>query len=240
MYIQKVVIGIIALFNLVFLSPVAAGEATPISKCPETDALCRDFEQLVEAQQAETVIARFEAAKTCSAPAQRYVGEAYLQLASRDNVTPEQEEGYYRKALAVNHTIAYMGLYFFYVQKDEEKALDFLREYVKTKPADTVPYVILGESELDKKNYALADAYLREAKKVAHAHSPRVDWMLFQANYLLKNYSFAKEMFESAVTKGKFDQELKTLSSDPRFDGIEQRPEFRSCKDLFKPAQPHS
>jgi hypothetical protein len=127
-----------------------------------------------------------------------------------------------------------MGLYFFYAPKDEEKALGFLREYVKTKPADTVPYVILGESELNRKHYDLADVYLREAKKVAHAHSPRVDWMLFQANYLLKHYEFAKEMFESAVTNGNFENEIKVMTTDPRFEGIDKRPEFERYQSTLK------
>jgi hypothetical protein len=121
-----------------------------------------------------------------------------------------------------------MGLYFIYVQRDEEQALGFLREYVKTKPRDTVPYVILGESELDKKNYKTADVYLRESKKVARASSPRVDWMLFQVNYLLGNYKAAGEMMEAALTNGTFEQELKELAADGRFKGMETRPEFKT------------
>ncbi len=215
---------------------VTDGLATaPISKCEASDKICREFETYSNAQQPEKIIAQYDPGQHYSDVSLYYIGDAYLQLASRDNITPEQEEGYYRKALEVKHYIAYMGLYFFYAQKDEDKALGFLREYVKTKPADTVPYVILGESELDKKHYDLADAYLREGKKVAHAHSPRVDWLLFQANYLMKNYPFAAEMFESAVTEGTFEKEIKNILADHRFDGIDKLPEFKRYQRMMKP-----
>jgi hypothetical protein len=163
-----------------------------------------------------------------------------MALASRANSTPAQEESYYRGALQVNHTIAYLGLYFLYVQKDEGKAMDFLREYIKSKPADTVPYAILGEVELNNKNYELADAYLRQAKRVAYAYSPRIDWMLFQANYLLKDYQVAKEMFGSAVTYGKFEKELRAMASDQRFDGIDKRPEFKKYQSMLSVAMASS
>jgi len=235
---KKQIIGIMAAF--VFTATAHAADPAPkTSHCADTDKLCKQFESLTEAQQPEQIVGQYESARTAaySEDARRYIGSAYLALASRDNISPVQEEGYYRKALELNHYIAYMGLYFFHVQQDEEKALGFLKEYVKTKPADTVPYVILGESELNKKHYELADRYLQEAKKVAHAHSPRVDWMLFQTNYLLKNYAFAKEMFESAVTKGKFDNELKAISMDPRFEGIGSRPEFKQYQHLLTVAK---
>jgi hypothetical protein len=232
---------IIITIALAFISASAtsAHASAPVSHCEESDKICKEFEGLTEAEKPEAIIAKYEAARAekYSDESLRLVGNAYLAMASRDNLTPEQEEGYYRKALGVGHSIAYMGLYFFHVQKDEEKALGFLREYVKTKPADTVPYVILGEAELNRNHYELADAYLREGKKVAHAHSPRVDWLLFEANYLLKNYQFAREMFESAVTKGKFEDEIKELSADPRFEGIGQRPEFKGYEKLFKTPQ---
>src|SRR5512143_23069 len=219
----------VALCVIALAAPAPIQASAPASKCEDADQVCKEFEQQLEAQQPDKVIARYEAAKTAqySAVALRYVGDAYLLLASREDITPEQELGYYQKALGVKHYIAYMGLYFFYAQKDEEKALGFLREYVKTGPKDTVPYVILGESELNKQHFELADAYLREGKKVAHAHSPRVDWLLFRTNYLLKNYQFAAEMFGNAVAAGTFEQELKALKTDPRFEGIGKRAEFR-------------
>jgi hypothetical protein len=226
----------IALCVIVLAAPAPIQASAPASKCEDADKDCKEFEQLLDAQQPDKIIARYEAAKTAqySAVSLRYIGDAYLLLASREDITPEQELGYYQKALGVKHYIAYMGLYFFYAQKDEEKALGFLREYVKTGPKDTVPYVILGESELNKKHYELADAYLREGKKVAHAHSPRVDWLLFRANYLLKNYQFAAEMFGNAVAAGTFEQELKALKTDPRFEGIGKLPEFRKFNAFFQ------
>ncbi|MGE5809241.1 MAG: tetratricopeptide repeat protein [Nitrospirota bacterium] len=235
---KKRFILVIALFVIALAAPASIRASAPASKCEDTDRDCKEFEQMLDAQQPDKVIARYEAAKTAqySAAALRYIGDAYLLLASREDITPEQELGYYQKALEVKHYIAYMGLYFFYAQKDEEKALGFLREYVKTGPKDTVPYVILGESELNNKHYKLADAYLREGKKVAHAHSPRVDWLLFQANYLLGNYQFAAEMLESALTNGTFEKEVTALSSDVRFKGIESRPEFQKHRSLFKAA----
>lgn len=229
---QKTIIAILTVVAI-GAAPAASFGGVLHSRCEDGDSTCKEFEQLIDQQQPGKIIALYDPAKRYSDASLHYVGDAYLQLASGDNVTPEQEEGYYRKALEVKHYIAYMGLYFFYAQKDEEKALGFLREYVKTKPADTVPYVILGESELDKKHYDLADAYLREGKKVAHAHSPRVDWLLFQANYMLGNYQFARDMFESAVTNGNFEKEIKAVVADHRFDGIDKRPEFERYQGTF-------
>ncbi len=233
---MKHLITIMIVITLIVAASTTGFASTPMSGCKDADKVCKEFEQFTEAQVPEKIIAHYEADKDAkySEGSRCYIGQAYLSLASQDGVSPEQEESYYRKALELNYTVAYMGLYFFHVQKDEEKALGFLREYVKTGPADTVPYVLLGEAELNQKHYELADAYLREAKKVARAYSPRVDWLLFKTNYLLENYRFATEMFESAVTKGKFENELKALSSDPRFEGIEKRPEFKKYRDMLK------
>ena len=222
---------------LIASTALAADPPPKASRCAGTDKVCLQFEKLAEAQQFEKIVDQYDTGMKYSDGSRYLIGEACLALASRDNITPVQEESYYRGALQVKHYIAYMGLYFLYAQKNEEKALGFLREYIKTKPADTVPYAILGESELYKKNYELADTYLREAKRVAHAHSPRIDFMLFQANYMLKNYQFAKEMFDSAVLNGKFEKELKAISTDPRFDGIERRPEFKQHQAMFKVSQ---
>jgi hypothetical protein len=236
---MKPIVLIMVLFALIITASAPSYASSPASRCENADTACREFEQLTDAGQFEKIVAQYEAAggAAYSEGSRSYIGQAYLALASRDDVSPEQEERCYWNALKLNCTIAYMGLYFFHVQKDEEKALGFLREYVKTKPIDTVPFVILGEAELTRNNYETADAYLREAKRVAYAYSPRVDWLLFKANYLLKNYQFASEMFMSAVTKGKFESEIKALSSDPRFEGIEKRPEFNTCRSMFKVAK---
>ncbi len=232
------IITVLTIVVLVILLSTTGSASTPSSRCEDDDKVCREFERFAAAEQPGKIIEQYEsgAGAVRSEGARFYVGQAYLALAARDDVSPAQEENYYWKALRLDCTAAYMGLYFFHVQKDEEKALGFLREYVKTNPPDTVPFVILGESELNRNNYAAADAYLREAKKVARAYSPRVDWLLFQANYLLKNYQFASEMLMNAVTKGNFEKEIKALASDPRFEGIEKRPEFQSLRKMLKVA----
>jgi len=231
-------VTVLIIVMLVIALPLAGSASLPASRCENGDRVCKEFEQLTEEQQPEKIIKQYEAGTGAelSAGSRFYIGGAYLALASGDNVSPEQEESYYWKALRLDYSIAYMGLYFFHVQKDEEKALGFLREYVKTKPEDTVPYVILGEADLNRHNYESADRYLREAKRVARAYSPRVDWLLFQANYLLKNYQFASEMFASAVTKGKFESEISALLTDSRFKGIEKLPEFQGLQKVLKVA----
>jgi tetratricopeptide (TPR) repeat protein len=223
---RRIIIAMIAVLTLICIGK--PGVAEERSLCQKTDVICGQFETLAQEGQFKTIIDKAGGKQDYSEGARYYIGKAYLAIASDENNRPEQEEAFCRKALEFGATQAYMGLYFIYVQKDEEQALGFLREYVNTKPRDTVPYVILGESELNKKNYKTADFYLRESKKVARASSPRVDWMLFQVNYLLGNYKAAGEMMESALTNGTFEQELKELAADGRFKGMETRPEFKT------------
>ncbi len=237
---KKHFISIILVIVAVIALPATGLTSESLSRCADKDTACRNFEQFLEAQQPEKIIEQYNSAIPYSEDARIFIGEAYLAMASRDNISPDVEESYYRRAIEVKHNIAYMGLYFFYAVKDEEMAIGFLRDYLQTRPADTVPYVILGEYELNRMNYELADSYLRLAKQVAHAHSPRVDWLLFQTSYLLKNFTLAKEMFESAVTKGKFDKELKALTSDPRFSEISKRPEFSQFCNLLKVAMAYN
>ena len=54
---------------------------------------------------------------------------------------------------------------------------------------------------------------------------------------MMKEYAAAAEFFESAVTKGTFEKELKALTSDPRFADIEKRPEFKKFEVLLKTAK---
>ncbi len=203
------------------------------SPCQESDDACKQFSALAENDQHAKIIEMVDPGTEYSETARTYIGKAYLGLAAAESNTPEQEEAFCRKALEYGAVQAYMGLYFIHAQKDEAAALGFLKQYVSTRPKDSVPYVILGESELDKQNYRLADEYLRESKKVARASSPRVDWMLFQVNYLLGNFKYASEMFENAVTNGRFEEELKVIARDSRFKGINNRPEFRKHRPLF-------
>lgn len=228
---KKLAIHVISLLAIIiWAAPCPASEG---SSCKESDAICREIESLARTGQFDKIVTKVDSSSHYSEEARHYIGQAYLTLASAETNTPEQEEAFCRKALKFGSTQAYMGLYFIYARKDPAAALGFLKEYIATKPRDSVPYVILGEAELNSNNYRLADAYLRESKKVARASSPRVDWMLFQANYLLGDYKFAGEMLESALNNGRFDKELKALASDGRFQGMGKRPEFRKYQQLM-------
>jgi tetratricopeptide (TPR) repeat protein len=202
---------------------LAAGN-TP---CDEKDAVCRDLARLAEAEQYDKIIGAIDAKKNYSDASRSIIGQAYLMIAGRETNTPEQEEQLCRKALEYGSTSAYMGLYFIYASKDTETALGFLKQYIGTKPKDSVPYVILGEAELDRKNYQTADAYLREAKKVARGHSSNLEWLSFQAGYLTGDYAYAGAMLESVMKEPEYEKELRALASDPRFSDMEKRPEFK-------------
>jgi hypothetical protein len=155
-------------------------------------------------------------------------------LAGKDGNTPEQEEQFCRKALEYGSTSAYMGLYFIYSGQNTEAALGYLKQYVATKPGDPVPYVLLGESELEKKNYEAANTYLREAKRISRGHSAHLDWMLFRVSYILGDFTYAGAVLDSAMADGQYVKEFRTLSSDPLFEGIVKRPEFRKYEIMVK------
>lgn len=225
------------LYLVLMMAPLAAA-AFQAPDC--ADKACGKLRRLAEEEKYEKLIGAVEAGKQYSEAARYYIGKAYLELAAKDGNTPGQEEQYCRKALEYGQLQAYMGLYFINAQKDPERALGFLREYVLTAPADPVPFVILGESEMEKENYKAADIFLREAKRVSRAHSPRVDWLLFQTNYHLKDYAFAGAMLASALENGRFDAELKTILVDEHYKGIEKRPEFRKYRDVFKEVRKNS
>jgi len=212
---------------------IAAGQS-----CPEKDVQCSEFARLADAEQYDKIIGSLDAKTNYSDASRGIIGQAYLMIAGRESNTPEQEEQFCRKALEYGSTSAYMGLYFIYASKDAETALGFLKQYVATKPKDSVPYVILGETELEKKNYQAADAYLREATKVARGHSANLEWLSFMAGYLTGDYSYAGAMLEKVVKKPEYEKELRALASDPRFAGMEKRPEFKQYERLFnKPAR---
>jgi len=222
---SKIYCAVLVILPALFIG-VPESRSSQNSPCIKSDTVCLQFEQLTGAGQFDAVIKQINATAQYSEGARHYIGTAYLALAGRDENTPEQEEAFCRKALEYGFNQAYMGLYFIHAQKDQDMALGFLRQCVGTKPYDSVPYVILGESEFEKKNYQLADIYLRESKKVARAHSARVDWLLFQANYLLGNFQYAAEALESAFKNGKIEQKLKELATDARFQGIDTHPQF--------------
>jgi tetratricopeptide (TPR) repeat protein len=232
---MKKCIGSTVFVILVLIGYAASGFASDSpqpSLCADNDMLCKEFETLVQNEQYDKVIGRIDPKMAYSETARQYIGKAYLGLASAESNTPQQEEQYCRKALEYGAVQAYMGLYFITVQDAPEAALGYLRQYVATKPGDSVPYVILGEAELEQRHYKEADTYLRESKKVARARSPRVDFMLFQANYLLGNFADASQMLENALSGGQLDKQMKSLSADARFSGIGNRPEFKKFPQL--------
>jgi len=216
-----------------FLAVSSCGRAAE-RQCPEKDEQCKEFARLAEAEQYDKIIGAIDAKKTYSDASRSIIGQAYLMMAGRETNTPEQEEQFCRKALEYGSTSAYMGLYFIYASKDAEAAFGFLKQYIATKPRDSVPYVILGEAELEKKNYQAADAYLREARKVARGQSANLDWLSFQAGYLTGDYAYAGSMLESAMKRPEYEKELRSLIADPRFSGMEKRPEFKQYEYLFK------
>lgn len=226
---------------IIFAICIAALGSTSASSgeipCAADDRECVMFSQLYDDGQDEALIRRVDPKASYSAAARRIIGQSYLRLAGSESSTPEEEERYCRKALEYGVEAAYMGLYFLTVQQDPETALGFLRKYVTSDPPDAVPYVILGEAEFEKRNYRVADGYLRSAKQRGRGRSASLDWMLFQVNYLLGDYAFAAAMFESARSHGELRDEMKALSGDPRFQGIEKIPEFRKYAALFPPRQ---
>jgi Flp pilus assembly protein TadD len=228
---KQLMIMIVVAFGL-FISGITAAE----KQCPEKDEQCSEFARLAETEQYDKIIESIDAKTTYSDASRNIIGQAYLMIAGRESNTPEQEEQYCRKALEYGATSAYMGLYFIYASKDTEAALGFLKQYVATKPRDSVPYVLLGEAELQKKNYQTADAYLREAKKFARGHSTNLAWLSFMAGYLTGDYPYAHAMLESAIKDPTYEKELRALASDPRFAGMVKRPEFKQYEYLFKGA----
>lgn len=227
---QKIFIIVMA-FGLIVAgrSGVQAAE-----KCTANDTACREFAKLAEAEQYDRIIEKAGANKTYSEAAKSYIGQAYLMIAGRETNTPEQEEQFCLKALEYGATSAYMGLYFIHAGQNPEKAVGYLKQYVATKPKDSVPYVLLGEAEMEKENYEAANLYLREAKTVARGHSTNLDWMLFQVNYLLGDFAYAGTMLDGALAQGQFTSELKSLAADPRYADFGNRPEFQKYEPMIK------
>jgi tetratricopeptide (TPR) repeat protein len=231
---QKHFIGIITVVSIIISGQ--SGALATESPCSAQDAACKEFSTLAAAEQFDKIIGKADATKTYSPAARSYIGQAYLMIAGRENNTSAQEEQFCLKALEYGATSAYMGLYFIHAGQNEEKALGFLKQYIATQPRDSVPYVLLGQAEMDKKNYAAANAFLRQARSVSRGHSANLDWMLFQVNYLLGDFAYASAMIDSALTQDQFANELKSLSADPRFAGLSLRPEFRKYESMIRGA----
>jgi tetratricopeptide (TPR) repeat protein len=224
-FIIMVVIGLI----IAGLSGVQAAE-----QCTAQDTACREFARLAEADQFESIIEKTDGNKTYSEAARSYIGQAYLMVAGKETNTPEQEEQFCLKALEYGAASAYMGLYFIHAGQDPEKAIGYLKQYIATKPKDSVPYVLLGEAEMEKESYETANLYLREAKSVARGHSTNLDWMLFQVSYLLGNFAYASHMLDGALAQGQFVNELRSLAADPRYADLGIRPEFRKYEPVIR------
>jgi tetratricopeptide (TPR) repeat protein len=231
---QKHLVGI--MMTVVLIISGLTGALATESPCSAQDVACKEFSTLAATEQFDKIIGKVDATMTYSPAARSYIGQAYLMIAGRENNTPEQEEQFCLKALEYGATSAYMGLYFIHAGQNEEKALGFLKQYIATQPKDSVPYVLLGQVEMDKGNYVAANAFLRQARSVARGHSANLDWMLFQVNYLLGDFAYASAMFDSALTQGQFVNELKSLSADPRFADLSLRPEFRNYEPMIKGA----
>lgn len=197
------------------------------TSCSSKDTACKEFAIFYNAGQFEKLIAGVDTRQAYSKDTKGLIGQAYLMLAGKEGNTPEQKEQFCLKALEYGANSAYMGLYYLYSQKDREAALGFLKQYIATGPNNSVPYVILGEAEMGKKNYSAANAYLREAKKLTSGASKDLDWTLFQANYLTGDYYIASSMLNSAFAQGKTVGDLKALIVDPRFSDMGKRSEFK-------------
>jgi tetratricopeptide (TPR) repeat protein len=221
---KKIISAATALALMVMVQ--AIGQAAEVS-CPAKDSVCKEFAKLTNAGQFEKLIAQVDAAKTYSRDSQDMIGQAYLLLAGKEGNTPEQEEQLCRKALEYGATSAYMGLYFLYSGTNTEAALGFLKQYIAAGAPDAVPYVLLGEAEMDKENYAAANAYFREAKKMSRGVPRDLDWALFKTSYLTGDYHTASTMLNSAFSQGKTVGDLKALVVDQRFSDMGKRMEFK-------------
>jgi len=226
--------------SAILVSGLILGSSSPSladgrqAACGRGDKACLEFAKLSAAEQFEQIAARVSTKQRYSEAAKRYIGEAYLMLAGRETNTPEQEEQFCLKALEYGATSAYMGLYFIHTASDTEKALGYLRQYIATKPQDSVPYVLLGEAELEKRNYSAAVDYLSEAKEVSHGRSSNLPWLLFQATYLKGDFFKAASMLDESFSQGKTVGDLKALiANDSRYAEIGKRPEFKRFSTMI-------
>jgi tetratricopeptide (TPR) repeat protein len=222
---MKHIMSAITMLALVVMGQ-AMGQAAEIS-CSARDSACKEFAKLSDAGQFDKLTSQVNAGQNYSWEAKELIGQAYLMLAGREGNSPEQGEKLYRKALEYGANSAYMGLYFLYCQKDSTAALGFLKQYITTGPNDSAPYVILGEAEMSRKNYSVANNYFRDAKKVARGTSKDLDWLLFQTSYLTGDYYTASSMLNSAFSQGKTVGDLKALIVDSRFSDMGKRSEFK-------------
>ena len=230
---KKLIFTVFAIFAIMLHGP-ANNSVAADKTCSDRDAVCKEFAMLADTNRFELIIDQVDAATDYTTAARGYIGQAYLMLAGKEGNTPEQEEQLCRKALEYGATSAYMGLYFIYSDRDTDAALGYLKQYIATKPRDAIPYILLGESELENKGYEAANTYLREAKRIARGHSAHLDWMLFRVSYILGDYAYAGSVLDGAMEDGHYVKEFRALASDPLYEGMMKRPEFSKYKLLIE------
>lgn len=229
---QTYLIALSAALVLILSGSTAAISGT--AACSGNDSTCKEFAALADAGQHEKIVAKVDPKRSYSAASRDIIGLAYLMVAGRENNTPEQEEQFCLKALEYGASSAYMGLYFIHAGTDPAKALGYLKQYVTTKPQDSVPYVLLGEDSFEQRNYREAKAYLQEAKKVARGKSANLDWLLFQAGFLTGDYALSSASLDSAFSHGKTVGDLKALvAADARFAEMGRKSEFRKFFNIL-------
>jgi tetratricopeptide (TPR) repeat protein len=195
--------------------------------CGGNDTVCKKFAALAAAGRFEKIVEKVNPYQTYSTATMDLIGQAYLMMAGRENNTPEQKEKFCVKALEYGATSAYLDLYYIHAGTDAQKALRYLKQYIATKPQDSALYTLLGETEFNKGNYAGAQQYLQEAKKVARGRSVNLDWLLFKASYLSGDYKTASVMLDSSLGQGKTMGDIKALvASDSRFSEMNRRSDF--------------
>jgi tetratricopeptide (TPR) repeat protein len=202
--------------------------------CGGKDPVCKKFAELAAAGQFAKIVGKVNPYQTYSAAAMDLIGQAYLMMAGRENNTHEQKDKFCVKALEYGATSAYLDLYYLHAGTDAQKALRYLKQYVATKPQDSALYTLLGETEFNKGNYAGAQQYLQEAKKVARGSSVNLDWLLFKASYLSGDYKMASAMLDSSLGQGKTFGDIKALvTSDSRFSEMSSRSDFRKFFNIL-------
>lgn len=197
-----------------------------------TDEKCKALEKQYYKEEYKNIVSTVDPKEQYSEGSRFYIGMSYVNLAEKASSFAEKDK-FYRQAISVKYYPAYMSLYGLYLEKNPEIALGFLMEYLKTNPDDPAPFVTAGKVDLEKGNYKNANRYLRRARALSNGHTAEIDWLLFKTNYILGNYKFAREMFESASAQSRLTDNIRDLRSDPRFAGIEDRPEFKEYKELF-------
>jgi tetratricopeptide (TPR) repeat protein len=197
-----------------------------------SDDACKKMEKQYYKKEYEKIISAVNPSEQYSEGSVFYLGMSYTNLADKA-ATLEAKDKLYRQAIAFKYFPAYMSLHNLYSESNPKVAMEFVRAYAKTNPDDPAPFLTLGEVAFQQGNYKGANKLLIRAKSLSSGHTAGLDWLLFKTNYILGNYRFAKEVFESALAQSRFEEEIRELKSDPRFAGIEDHIEFNGYKKLL-------